>query len=129
MNYYLDVWRKYAVFQGRARGREFWYFALINFIVTCILEIVGTMLSGGNQYSSLTNGLTGIYTLAILLPAIGVTIRRLHDTDRSGWFILLAFVPVVGQLVLLVLCALPGTIGSNKYGLDPTDVAGIAAAV
>ena len=119
MNYYLDVWRKYAVFQGRARGKEFWYFALINFVVMCILEIIGTMMSGGNQYSALDTGLTGIYALAVLLPAIGVTIRRLHDTNRSAWFILFAFVPVIGHLILLILCAMPGTIGPNKYGPDP----------
>ena len=118
MNYYLEVWKQYAVFNGRARGKEFWFFFLINLIVVAILETIGMMISG-SETSNLTTGLTGIYTLAVLLPIFGVTVRRLHDTDKSGWLVLLCLIPVVGNLIVLIMCAMPGTVGDNQYGPDP----------
>ena len=127
MNYYLEVLREYTEFNGRVRGKKFWYFFLINCIVVAILEVLGTMLSGGNPNGTAATGLTGIYTLAVLLPYIGVTIRRLHDTNKSGWLTLLILIPVVGGLIVLVLCAAPGTVGPNQYGPDPVDTAGIEA--
>lgn len=129
MNYYVDVWRKYAVFDGRSRGKEFWFFALIHFIALCALDIVGMMLSGGDRYSPLGTGLTAIYSLAALVPAVAVTVRRLHDTDKTGWLALLYFIPFFGAIVVLVLCAMPGTIGPNRYGADPTDTHHLEAAV
>ena len=119
MDYYLAVLKKYAVFDGRARGKEFWFFALISFIASCCLEIIGTLISG-SEYSSFTGALTGLYSLAVLLPSVGVTIRRLHDTNKSGWLILLCLVPVAGAVIVLILCAMPGTVGDNQYGPDPT---------
>ncbi len=120
MNYYLDVWRKYAVFDGRARGKEFWYFMLISTIVCVILEMLGTMLAGGRSDSYIASGLTGIYSLAVLLPSIAVTVRRLHDADKSGWLVLLGLIPIVGTIILFIICITPGTPGPNKYGPDPT---------
>ncbi len=100
---YVAVLKKYAVFDGRAGRKEFWMFFLVNVIIGILLGMV-------------SNGLRNLYSLAILLPNIGVGIRRLHDTNRSGWWMLLGFVPVIGWVVLIVFAALKGDAGSNKYG-------------
>lgn len=110
MNWYLAVLKKYVDFSGRARRKEYWFFFLFNFIIAIVLGIIDAMLGLGF--------LGFIYMLAVLLPALAVTIRRLHDTDRSGWWILIALVPVIG-IVLLVFMVLPGTSGDNQYGPDP----------
>ncbi|MFJ7128640.1 DUF805 domain-containing protein [Streptomyces sp. NPDC098101] len=111
MNWYLDVLKKYAVFSGRARRKEFWMFTLFNFIAAVILSILDNIL--GIQILSL------IYTLAVFLPALGVSVRRLHDTGRSGWWILIALVPLVGFIVLLVFNCLEGEQQQNAYGPNP----------
>ncbi|MFE0778041.1 DUF805 domain-containing protein [Streptomyces sp. NPDC058861] len=111
MNWYLDVLKKYAVFSGRARRKEFWMFTLFNFIAAVILSILDNVL--GIQILSL------IYTLAVFLPALGVSVRRLHDTGRSGWWILIALVPIVGFITLLVFNCLEGEQQQNAYGPNP----------
>ena len=93
---------------------------LISTIVVVILEMIGTMLAGGRSDSYLANSLTSIYSLAVLLPAIGVTVRRLHDADKSGWLVLLGLIPFIGTIILFIICITPGTPGPNKYGPDPT---------
>ena len=115
MNWYLGVLKKYAVFSGRARRMEFWMFTLINIIVSiilaCIDVFVGTAILGM------------IYSLAVLIPSLAVTARRLHDTDRTGWWILIGFVPVIGVIVLLVFMVLEGQPGSNRFGDNPIEAA------
>lgn len=111
MNWYLAVLKKYAEFNGRARRKEYWFFFLFNFIAAVVLGFIGELTG--------LSILGTIYALAILLPAIGVTIRRLHDTDRTGWWILIGFVPIIGFIVLLIFMILPGTVGANQYGPDP----------
>ncbi|HEU0195183.1 MAG TPA: DUF805 domain-containing protein, partial [Gaiellales bacterium] len=101
MHWYTDVLKKYAVFDGRAGRPEFWWFVLINAIIEAI--IYGVALAAG---SSAIFFLAYIYGLAVFLPSLGVGIRRLHDTNRSGWWILIDFVPIVGGIVLIVLWAL-----------------------
>lgn len=113
MNWYLDVLKKYAVFDGRASRSEFWYFTLFNSIIIAFLVII-SRLTG----SVLFDALYLLYVLAVLLPSIGVEIRRLHDTGRSGWWLLLAFVPIV-SLVLLVFWIQDSEPGKNKYGTNP----------
>ncbi|MDD4180453.1 MAG: DUF805 domain-containing protein [Victivallaceae bacterium] len=115
MNGYLDVLKKYAVFEGRADRKEFWIFWLFNFVIGMILGIIGKVIGMGGF-------LSGIYTLAVLIPVIAVTIRRLHDTGRSGWWILISFVPIIGSLVVLVLCALESQPGLNQYGPNPKEI-------
>jgi uncharacterized membrane protein YhaH (DUF805 family) len=110
MNWYLDVLKKYAVFDGRARRQEFWMFALINFVISLILNLVLGMV-----------GL--IYALAVFLPTIGVGIRRLHDTGRSGWWLLIGLIPVVGFIVLLVFFVQDSQPGNNQYGSNPKNPA------
>ena len=116
----VDAWKtvvleRFMKWDGRAGRPEFWWFALANFIVVVVLVILA-------QVSSLFYVLYVIYGLGVLLPEIGVAIRRLQDTDKSGWWILLAFVPFVGGLILLVFFCLEGTPGPNRYGEAPATI-------
>jgi uncharacterized membrane protein YhaH (DUF805 family) len=112
MHWYLDVLKKYAVFNGRARRKEYWMFTLFNVVISIVLTAI--------DYAAGTAPLiNGLYSLAILLPCLGVTIRRLHDTDRSGWWILISLVPFVGAIVLLVFLASGPKSDQNKYGSNP----------
>jgi uncharacterized membrane protein YhaH (DUF805 family) len=114
MNWYLAVLSKYAVFEGRARRTEYWMFALFNIIITVVLEILWRATD-----SSIFVILLGIYGLAVLLPGLGVFVRRMHDQDKSGWWWLVGLIPFIGGIWLLILTCLPGTAGPNKYGADP----------
>ena len=121
MNWYIEVLKKYATFTGRARRREYWFFALFNFLIGVLLGVVDSVNGTFNDEVGL--GLVGgIYTLAVLLPSIAVSVRRLHDTERTGWWLLIGLIPVVGWIVLLVFFVLEGTRGPNKYGNDPKEL-------
>jgi uncharacterized membrane protein YhaH (DUF805 family) len=117
MNWYLAVLKKYTVFDGRASRTEFWMFALFNFIALIVISVLGAILAG--KGSVIGSALMLLYALGTLLPNIGVAIRRLHDTGRSGWWILLAFVPFIGFVVLLVFYILESQPGDNEYGPSP----------
>lgn len=117
MNWYTSVLKKYAVFDGRASRTEFWMFVLFNIIAAVIVAIVDHIL--GTRTSSGVGILGSIYSLAVLLPTIGVSIRRLHDTGRSGFWLLLAFVPFIGAVVLIVFYILESQPGDNEYGPYP----------
>ncbi|MCC5885858.1 MAG: DUF805 domain-containing protein [Gammaproteobacteria bacterium] len=114
MNWYLDVLKKYAVFEGRARRMEFWMFALFHIIAIVLLGIVDALIG--------TPILAPLYSLAVLIPSIAVTVRRLHDIDYVGWWFFIAFVPVVGGLILLIFMVLPGTAGNNRFGSNPKEI-------
>jgi uncharacterized membrane protein YhaH (DUF805 family) len=117
MQWYIGVLKKYAVFSGRARRTEFWMFTLFNILAAIVLGILDAVLNTPQVYSI---GLLGLlYAVAVLLPGIAVTVRRLHDTNRSGLWILIALVPFVGGIVLFVFCILGGTPGPNQHGADP----------
>ncbi len=121
MNWYLDVLKKYAVFNGRARRKEYWMFFLINIAISIALTVIDSVL--GTISASIGMGLfSGIYTLAVLVPGIAVGVRRLHDSNRSGWWMLIALVPVVGPIVLLVFLAQDSTPGDNQFGPNPKGV-------
>ncbi|MBD0708704.1 MULTISPECIES: DUF805 domain-containing protein [unclassified Streptomyces] len=111
MNWYLEAFKKYAVFSGRARRKEFWMFGLFNFLVSLVLVIIDNVVG----YPVLTP----LYGLASLLPSLGLSIRRLHDTGRSGWWILFSLVPLVGAIVLFVFSVLDGDQQENQYGPNP----------
>jgi uncharacterized membrane protein YhaH (DUF805 family) len=118
MQWYMDVLRQYAVFTGRARRTEYWMFTLFSVIIALVLAVLDYAL--GLSFMPGGTGLLGLlYSLAVLLPSLGVSIRRLHDTGRSGWWLLIALVPLVGGIVLIVFLATAGTVGSNSYGPDP----------
>ncbi|NQV12288.1 DUF805 domain-containing protein [Candidatus Uhrbacteria bacterium] len=106
MNYYIDALKKYAVFSGRATRKEFWMFVLFNLIAMVILSIIDSFIGSGEM-----GILSGIYGLGVLLPSIGIAIRRLHDTNRSGWWLLIGLVPFIGAIVLIVFYAMPTVAG------------------
>ena len=118
MEWYLKVIRNYADFSGRARRKEFWMFVLFNLLFAFLAAIIDATIG---TYNSTTGvGLFGtIYSLFVLIPGLAVSVRRLHDTNRSGWWLLIALIPVIGAIWLLVLYVLEGDYGENKYGPDP----------
>ena len=118
MNWYLAVLKKYAVFDGRARRKEYWFFVLFNIIFALVLAFIDGMVGTFDPESGY-GVLSGIYGLAVFIPGIAVSIRRLHDTDRSGWWILICLIPLIGAIWLLILFVLDGTAGQNQYGPDP----------
>ena len=126
MQWFLEALRKYAVFHGRARRSEYWYFVL--FYV--IFSVVATMLdvvTGSYDQASGFGLFNGLLTLGLLIPSLAVTVRRLHDSDHSGWWVLIALVPILGALVLLFFMVLDSTPGTNRHGPNPKGVAGQAA--
>ena len=123
MRYYLEALKKYAVFHGRAHRAEFWWFVLFNAIFSYALNVTFGASVGVPEESISSASpqavLPAIYGLAMFLPAIGVSIRRLHDTNRSGWWLLIAFFPIVGGIILIVFYAQAGDAGENQFGADP----------
>ncbi|MBL0592837.1 DUF805 domain-containing protein [Aeromonas veronii] len=113
MNWYISVLKQYAVFSGRARRTEYWMFVLCNVIVMLLLGMVDKLIGGDNELIS------SIYSLAVLLPSLAVAARRLHDTDRSAWWLLLGLIPIIGTLVLIYFMVCNGQQGSNRFGDDP----------
>lgn len=122
VDWYLSVVRDhYADFNGRAGRAEFWYFVLVNFVISCVLAFIARIIHPFGI-------IEGLYALAVLIPSIAVTVRRLHDSDKSGWLALLWIVPFVGWLIVLVLCIMEGTPGPNQYGNPPSETVATAAA-
>ncbi|MFF3755369.1 DUF805 domain-containing protein [Streptomyces sp. NPDC002018] len=115
MHWYVDVIKNYAGFSGRARRQEFWMFYLLNLVVAIVVAILDAVLG-------LNSILSVIYTLAVLIPALAVTVRRLHDTDKSGWWIFISLIPLVGSIILIVFLASAGTPGPNSHGENPKQV-------
>ncbi|MDR2688985.1 MAG: DUF805 domain-containing protein, partial [Azoarcus sp.] len=117
MKYYLDVLRKYAVFDGRARRKEYWMFFLFNSIIAFVVGFIeGITLQSGGIILAMP------YTLAVLLPGLAVGVRRLHDTGRSGWWLLIALVPLIGAIILLVFLTQDSESGENRYGSNPKTI-------
>ena len=120
MNWYIEVLKKYAVFDGRARRMEYWMFVLFNVIISIVLGVIDNVLGTVTETGQ---GLLGlVYSLGVLLPGIAVTFRRLHDTGRSGWYILLALIPCIGAIILLVFMVQGSDAGDNEYGPNPIGV-------
>ena len=128
MNWMMLPYKRYFEFRGRSQRREFWLFSLFCFGVSLAVMAVfgspygawnGTSFAGGTQLGATGSLLRGAFGLFNLIPSLAVGVRRLHDIDRSGWWLLLYFVPIVGWLILLVFFCLDGTFGSNRYGYDP----------
>ena len=118
---------KYATLRGRASRSEFWYFELFGLIMVVGFSALSAIL-GKTLTTYVIEPLYAIYMLGILLPAISVTVRRLHDRDKSGWWYWIALVPLVGAILLLVWFCQKGTDGDNRFGPDPLAGAGSAAA-
>jgi uncharacterized membrane protein YhaH (DUF805 family) len=115
LHWYLKVLKQYAVFSGRARREEYWMFLLFNIIIDLVLGGIEGLAGGP--------GILGIiYSLAVLIPSIAVSVRRLHDTDRSGWWLLIGLIPLIGAIVLLVFMVQDSQPGENQYGPNPKTV-------
>ena len=112
MNWFIDcITKNYVNFSGRARRKEYWMFNLFNIIACVVVMLL-------DSFMELNNVLILIYVLAILIPSYAVTVRRLHDTGKSGWWLLLMFVPF-GNIILLIFCLIDSTPGPNQYGENP----------
>ncbi|MCZ7378532.1 DUF805 domain-containing protein [Micromonospora sp. WMMC250] len=113
-----SVFSQYVGFTGRARRSEYWWFALFTILVSIVASILDGAL--GLDFEGSTTGLIGLVaSLALLLPSLAVGVRRLHDTDRTGWWLLIALVPLVGFIVLIVFFVLDSTPGTNRFGPSP----------
>jgi uncharacterized membrane protein YhaH (DUF805 family) len=130
MEWMLMPLRRYADFSGRSRRKEYWMFALGIFIVYIILGGLffagfdfATMSTGGDPGISVIGwiaiSLFGLVALGIFIPSLAVIVRRLHDQDKSGWFILIQFIPYIGGIIMLIFMCIEGTKGENRYGPDP----------
>jgi uncharacterized membrane protein YhaH (DUF805 family) len=118
MNWYLEVLKKYAIFNGRSRRSEYWYFVLYNVLFSVIALLIDVVT--GTYDRAIGLGLVGgIYSLGVLIPSLAVTVRRLHDTDRSGWWLLVGLIPILGWIVLLVYYVQDGSPDNNRYGANP----------
>lgn len=113
MNWYIKCWQQYADFRGRARRSEYWYFVLFNLIVETVLEAIAYLLGA--------NFLLSIYGLAILIPSLAVGVRRLHDAGKSGWYMLVALIPLIGWIWLIILLCRDSQHGTNEWGPNPKE--------
>lgn len=117
-DWYYKVILNYTNFNGRARRQEYWYFTLVNVLVNLVMGIIDRVIGSVMQMDNF--GFFGvIYALFIMIPSIAVTVRRLHDSGRTGWWALIAFVPIIGILVLLYFLIQDSEEGSNQYGANP----------
>jgi uncharacterized membrane protein YhaH (DUF805 family) len=110
--------RKYAVFSGRASRSEYWFFVLFEILLYIVLLIADIAAFRGSM-----NVFSTLASLVLFLPGLAVLVRRLHDADKSAWWILISFVPIIGSIWLIVLLCTPGTAGANRYGLGPAEAA------
>ena len=120
MDWYLGVLRKYAVFDGRARRKELWLFASFNLLISMGLGLIEGMFGMFPDYHA--SALATLYALFVFIPGIAVGVRRLHDTGRSGWWLLITFIPLIGAIVLLVYFLQDGQPGENRFGPNPKGV-------
>ncbi len=118
MNWYLKVLKKYAVFEGRAQRAEYWYFILFTILISIVLAFIDMGTGTFNQETGF-GVISGIYSLAVLIPTIAVGVRRLHDTNRTGWWILIGLIPLIGFIVLLVFFVIDSDPSANEYGENP----------
>ncbi|MGR5114365.1 DUF805 domain-containing protein [Photobacterium damselae subsp. damselae] len=118
MQWYLKVLRNYFGFKGRARRKEYWYFFLFNTIIAIVLSIADLVFKTEVTAQG-TGMISSIYSLLILIPSIAVGVRRLHDLDKSGWWMLIGIIPLIGAIVLIYFFVQDGQASSNRFGPDP----------
>lgn len=126
MKWYIKVLKNYVTFSGRARRKEFWMFILFNAIFAFVAMMLDNLC--GTTFKFEMHGMTVpmsygwiyvIYGIAVLLPSLAVWVRRLHDIGKSGWLVLISFIPIVGAIILLVWACTEGQMGDNRFGADP----------
>ncbi|MXN77262.1 DUF805 domain-containing protein [Burkholderia sp. 4701] len=118
-----SAFNQYARFDGRARRAEYWYFALLTFLVSIACQLVTMVDRNATTIALLLSIVAALISLALIVPSISVTVRRLHDIGRSGWFLLIGLIPIVGGIVLLVWMCSRGNDGPNRFGPDPLTAA------
>jgi uncharacterized membrane protein YhaH (DUF805 family) len=131
MGWYVQVFKRGLDFGGRSRRREFWMFTLVNIVLSLVASGIDTAIGIGGFSAFTAPGtaavmatpgiVSSILALVLLLPSLAVSIRRLHDTDRSGWWLLIMLVPLVGAVVLIVFWAMDSKPGSNRHGPNPKE--------
>lgn len=119
LDWMLMPLRRYADFSGRSRRKEYWMFLLGVVIAAIILSIIEGVLGMSGMVGGVYGPLTLLLLLGVFIPALACQVRRFHDQDKSGWFVLLGFIPLLGGLIVLVFMCLEGTRGDNQYGPDP----------
>lgn len=118
MDWYLKVLKQYANFKGRARRKEYWMFALFNFIFALAAMLLDNLF--GITLGEIPYGpIYMLYGLAVFIPGLAVLVRRLHDAGKSGWWFLIALIPIIGSIWLLILLIKDSEAGSNKWGPNP----------
>ncbi|MCS3869758.1 uncharacterized membrane protein YhaH (DUF805 family) [Chryseobacterium ginsenosidimutans] len=121
MKWYLKVLKQYADFNGRARRTEYWMYVLFNIIFAIVAIILDNIL-GLKFTPEIPYGyIYLLYALATLIPGLAVSVRRLHDVDKSGWFLFISLIPIIGGIWLIILDATEGTPGRNAYGVNPKE--------
>jgi uncharacterized membrane protein YhaH (DUF805 family) len=134
MEWMFMPYRRYFDFEGRSCRREYWMFTLLYVLVMIVAVslMLGSVFSAAGAGDDVPRGemgpmfwlgglLLGVWVLASIIPSIAVQVRRFHDQDRSGWMVLLAFIPYVGGFIVLIFMCLQGTRGANRFGPDPLD--------
>ena len=119
MNWYLDAWKNYFTFTGRSRRKAYWMFVLFNIIAVILANVIDNVLglSGPSGYGPVG----GLYTLAVFIPGLALAVRRLHDTGRTGWWMLISFLPLIGIIILIIFFVQDSQPGGNQYGPNPKE--------
>lgn len=120
MNWYLKCLKQYADFNGRARRKEFWMFTLFNGIISTVLIIISTVF--GLVSETGLSPLNSLYSLIVFVPGLAVSVRRLHDVGKSGWYFLVGLIPILGWIYLIYLYVQEGEAGTNQYGGNPKEL-------
>lgn len=120
MDSFITCMKKYAVFSGRARRTEYWMFVLFNLLFSIIAAVIDNV-AGTTKKDDVTGLFYSLFGLVTLMPSLAVTVRRLHDVGKSGWWMLIGLIPIVGSIWLIVLTATDSNPGDNEYGPNPKD--------
>lgn len=118
MNWFVMALKKYAVFTGRSQRSEYWYFTLFYILIVIGLTVIDGFTGSLSEKSGM-GLLSGLFALAVVIPSIAVGARRLHDIDRTAWWLLIGLIPMVGIITLLIFFAQDSTVGSNRFGANP----------
>lgn len=110
---------RYSDLTGRSRRKEFWFFHLLLFVVSLVAGLIDGLLGLGGMILGVSGPLATIVLIGFITPSLTVSVRRLHDTGRSGWWMLIGLIPILGALALLYFFFLDGDAGTNEYGSDP----------
>lgn len=118
MNYYIDAFKKYADFNGRATRKEYWMFVLFNIIISIAISFIGGIIFS----KTISSILSTVYVLAVVIPSLAVMVRRLHDTNHSGWWFFINLIPIVGFIIIFIFTVSDSQPVSNQYGTNPKEV-------